>query len=330
MRLPFMQLESDLLAHAAPQVGSLAGCGPIQALGHIAYLRAWAVAQATDDAPPDGWARGADAAEAIESAACWGGEPGRLLRALRVAKLVLVTPEGVQVLGLEPYRAAWEKNQKAKARMDRFRARNANVRVTDGEHERTNGDPASTDDVRSAKFGGQTQTQTQTQKESSSLSAGADEPEELPDATDDAQPVAQPPLFAVETPPEKPKRKTGPDPETLRAVWNRIAPPLGFQVWEAMGDDRKRDARLALEACPDLAKWEAWLRHELARPWNRGENDDGWKANVAWFLRKKNRDLVIDFSPTAAQGVRTASGGDVPRLGPRPSSHQPTSDKPRL
>jgi hypothetical protein len=166
-----------------------------------------------------------------------------------------------------------------------------------------------------------------------SLSAGADEPEELPDATDDAQPVAQPPLFAVETPPEKPKRKTGPDPETLRAVWNRVAPPLGFQVWEAMGDDRKRDARLALEACPDLAKWEAWLRHELARPWNRGENSDGWKANVAWFLRKKNRDLVIDFSPTAAQGVRTASGGDVPRLGPRPvvvAAPSPNPDKPRL
>lgn len=107
MRLPFMQLESDLLAHGAPQVGALAGCSPIQALGHIAYLRAWAVAQATDEAPPDGWARGPDAADAIEAAACWGGEPGRLLRALKVAKIVVVTPEGVQVQGMEPYRKYW-------------------------------------------------------------------------------------------------------------------------------------------------------------------------------------------------------------------------------
>lgn len=147
----------------------------------------------------------------------------------------------------------------------------------------------------------------------SSLSAGAD-PEDLPDATDDAddaQPVTERMAAAIAhvpeakqesslTPTEKPKRKPGPDPETLREVWNRVAPPLGFQVWEAMGDDRKRDARLALEAVPDLAKWESWLRHELARPFNRGENSDGWKANVEWLLRKKTRNLVADFNPATA------------------------------
>jgi hypothetical protein len=175
---------------------------------------------------------------------------------------------------------------------------------------------------------------------SSSLSVGTDEPEELPDATDDAQPVTERMASTIAAMPEaqqgallplpeKPKRKSGPDPETLRAVWNRVAPPLGFQVWEAMGDDRKRDARLALEAVPDLAKWEAWLRHELARPWNRGENDDGWKANVEWFLRKKTRNLVADFNPAVATAMKTASGGDVPRLGPR-SAPSTTGDKPRL
>lgn len=190
MRLPFLQLESDLLAHAASQVGVLAGCTPVQALGHIAFLRAWAVAQANDEAPPDGWARGPDAADAIESAAQWGGEAGRLLRALKVAKLVLVTPEGVQVLGLEPYRTAWEKNQKAKARMDRFRARNANVRVTNSEHAQTNAESSHTEDVRSAKFGGQTQTQTQKEPASQGPTTVVPPAEDLPDATDDAQPVA--------------------------------------------------------------------------------------------------------------------------------------------
>lgn len=158
---------------------------------------------------------------------------------------------------------------------------------------------------------------------SSSLSVGTDEPEELPDATDDAQPVTERMASALAALPEaqqgallplpeKPKRKAGPDPETLREVWNRVAPPLGFQVWEAMGDDRKRDARLALEAVPDLAKWEAWLRHELARPWNRGENDDGWKANVEWFLRKKTRNLVADFNPATAPKHATASAPPKP------------------
>lgn len=131
----------------------------------------------------------------------------------------------------------------------------------------------------------------------SSLSASADDPEELPDATDDAQPVAQTPLFAAEPKPEKPK---GPDPEALRALWNRLAPPKGLQRWEAMSKARAGAARASLAAVPDLARWEAWLSHELARPWNLGENGTGWRADVDWLLRAKTRDLVADFNPTAA------------------------------
>lgn len=130
---------------------------------------------------------------------------------------------------------------------------------------------------------------------SSSLSASADEPEDLPDATEDAHPVTQPPLIAVE--PEKPK---GPDPEALRALWNRLAPPKGLQRWEAMSKGRAGRCRAALAAVPDVAKWEAWLTHELARPWNLGQNDTGWRADVDWFLRDKTRDLVADFNPATA------------------------------
>ena len=201
MRLPFMQLESDLLAHGAPQVGALAGCTPIQALGHIAYLRAWAVAQATDEAPPDGWARGPDAADAIEAAACWGGEPGRLLRALKVAKIIVVTPDGVQVQGMEPYAKAWEQNAKAKERMRVAREQQAKRRAIEAERSANSGvtgpNVPRNDGERPAKF--EEQTQTQTQKEEASLSAGADEPEELPDATDDAHPVVHPPEPATQT-----------------------------------------------------------------------------------------------------------------------------------
>lgn len=129
----------------------------------------------------------------------------------------------------------------------------------------------------------------------------------------------QKPLFDAPRPPR-------PDPEALRGVWNDIAVPLGHQRWEAMSDTRKKAARLALEAVPDAGRWSAWLRHELQRPFFRGENDTGWKADVDWFLRAKTRDLVRDFDPAvAAQSAKTPSGGDRPRLPPREAPPEPTT-----
>jgi hypothetical protein len=159
--------------------------------------------------------------------------------------------------------------------------------------------------------------------------AVSDGVDDLPDATDDAvEEASQPALFAA---PAKPK---GPPPEALREVWNRVAPPAGCQRWEAMSKPRERAARLALEACPDLARWEAWLTHELARPFNRGENPSGWRADVDWLLRAKTRDMVADFNPSASVVAgKTASGHDVPRLGPNPvtvSRPTPSGDLPRL
>ena len=128
---------------------------------------------------------------------------------------------------------------------------------------------------------------------------------------------------------EKPPRPKQPDPEALRELWNRLAPPKGLQRWEAMGDDRKRLARLSLAACPDLARWEAWLTYELARPFNLGES--GWRADVDWLLRAKTRNLVLDFNPAVATATKTASGADVPRLGPKPATPAPPAgDRPRL
>lgn len=128
---------------------------------------------------------------------------------------------------------------------------------------------------------------------------------------------------------EKPAKPKGPNPEALRELWNRLAPPKGLQRWEAMGDDRKRLARLSLAACPDLARWEAWLTYELGRPFNLGET--GWRADVDWLLRAKTRNLVLDFNPAVATATKTASGGDVPRLGPKPATPAPPAgDRPRL
>jgi hypothetical protein len=160
---------------------------------------------------------------------------------------------------------------------------------------------------------------------SPAVADGRAEESDLPDATEDAQPVAQSPLFAV---PDEPSKPPAPDPEALRTLWNRLAPQKGLQRWEAMGDDRKRAARLSLAACPNLARWEAWLTYELARPFNLGES--GWRADVDWLLRAKTRNLVLDFNPAAATAIKTATGGDVPRLGPRHPPPSPAGDKPRL
>lgn len=139
---------------------------------------------------------------------------------------------------------------------------------------------------------------------SAAVAADAGECEELPDATDDAERPAL--VLAPSEPdrqPEKPVRvpkAEGPDPEALRALWNRLAAPKGLQRWEAMSKKRAGDARASLLAVPDLGKWEAWLAYELSRPWNLGQNDSGWRADVDWLLRAKTRDLVADFNPATA------------------------------
>lgn len=122
-----------------------------------------------------------------------------------------------------------------------------------------------------------------------------------------------------------------PKPEALQALWNRLAPPRGLPRWEGMGDKRKAQAKAALAVCPDLARWEAWLVYELARPFYAGSNDSGWRANPDWLLRVERRDQVRDFDPTTATALRTPSGGDKPRLGPAPTpTPVAAGDKPRL
>lgn len=148
MRLPFLQMESDLLAHGGPEVANLAGCSLPAAVGHIALLRAWAVSMAGDDAPPDGWIAGDSAGRRIEAAAQWQGERGRLLEALCDAGQVATEDGGIRVLHLGPYAEAWERNLRSKERMRSLRERSHN-----------NGERLCTEAARSAKFGGQTQTQ---------------------------------------------------------------------------------------------------------------------------------------------------------------------------
>ena len=159
MRLPFLQMESDLIAHGAAEVAHLAGCPVALALGHIAMVRAWAVSAADDSAPPDGWVAGEAAGRRIEAAAQWTGERGRLLQALLDAGQVRSEDGGIRVLHLEPYVKAWEVNRTSKERMRKLRERSAN------------------NDERTPKFDGQTQTQTPSPSRSSQASGAGISPE---------------------------------------------------------------------------------------------------------------------------------------------------------
>lgn len=199
MRLPFLQLESDLLAHGGPEVASLAGCTLAQVIGHLSLLRAWAVSHAGDDAPPDGWVPGEASGRRIEAAAQWAGERGVLLKALIDAGQVEACEGGHRVMNLEPYAKAWEQNAKAKERMAKARERSANRRVTDGEG--------------SAKFDGQTQTQTQTQKEEASASQGATDAGQ--------QPEGQAALFDEPKPPP-PKQRAPRKPSDAELLYQQV------------------------------------------------------------------------------------------------------------
>lgn len=126
----------------------------------------------------------------------------------------------------------------------------------------------------------------------------------------------------------QPAMPQAPMPEALQALWNRLAPPKGLAKWGRMSDARKGAARAALLAVPDLGKWEAWLAHELARPWNLGQNGSGWKADVDWLLRVKTRDAVADFDPATA--AKPAPTGDRPRLGPPTAPQRVSGDRPRI
>lgn len=187
MRLPFLQLESDIISHGAAEVSHLARCSIPQALGHIAMVRAWAVSHATDEAAPDGWVPGDASGRRIEAAAHWQGENGALLQALVDAGHVRSEPGGHRVLRLEPYAKAWEQNRKSKERMRNARERSANTPVTDA-----NGSVSEPE--RSAKFDGQTQTQTQSSSASQATANAAQAPRDgLPDATAFALEAQEPP-----------------------------------------------------------------------------------------------------------------------------------------
>lgn len=290
MRLPFLQLESDIIGHGAAEVSHLSGCSIPEALGHIALIRAWAVSLATDEAPPDGHVSGDSAGRRIEAAAHWRGEKGVLLQALIDAGQVRHGLDGLYVLRLEPYVEAWNKNRTAKERMRTLRERSANKR----ERTEQEGD---TDDERSAKFGGQTQTQTQREETASQAPAvAATLTADLPDATDEAEELpARPTLELVAPVAGKAPRKAPPGEVLYAKLEDRrgkacaeAGVPFIPSRWAFSRMNRELAPIARLEA-ENPAAYErfrgAWLEF-ITDPAARDADEP---FPLAWFLKNRGR-----------------------------------------
>ena len=146
MRLPFLQIDADFVAHKSRDVAAVLGCSRVQAVGHLSMLWAWALSRGPEDAAPDGVIIGPRAAQLLESGAEWLGERGAFVNALSDPSVGLIeqVDGGYRVRGMDRYRKAWDRQRKD-------RDRKADVR-------RTSSGQAQ-DGVR------QTQIQTQIQKE---------------------------------------------------------------------------------------------------------------------------------------------------------------------
>lgn len=315
-RLPFIQAAQDLFPRAR-MLARFLRIPESQGVGLAVMLEAWAVEMA-----PEGDTSGQIAddhpEEVVAAALGWDGDPSALYAALIRARFITKTSGETEagfdfVPGLDKYAKALglpttrsESASKAakimwERKKDASRIESACEPQATGMHDAKRGDA---------------KTQTQTQTEETTL--GADAPENVASVA----PTAAGQVALVEAP-----KPAGPQPEDLQTLWNRLAPPKGLQRWTGMSDKRRRDARVSLRDSPSLSKWEAWLAHELQRPFNLGDNPSGWKADVDWLLRAKTRDLVNDFDPAVA--ARVVSGGDRPRLPPRESPPEsPSSSAP--
>lgn len=115
------------------------------------------------------------------------------------------------------------------------------------------------------------------------LSAPADplQADDLPDATEDAQPLL---VTASET-------HTA-TPEDLQALWNEVtAAPL--PRWQGMSKPRRAAAIQRLRERP-LAEWRRVFERVNASPFCRGENDRGWRADPEFILRPDSADKVLE------------------------------------
>jgi hypothetical protein len=116
-------------------------------------------------------------------------------------------------------------------------------------------------------------------------------------AADAAEGPDQRPLPAT---PEPARATSGPTPEELQAVWNRVAEEKKAPRWQSLNDKRRKAAKERLREEPGLAAWEAFIRARLDDPFFKTDSG-AWKPWVGpdWLLRADRAAQVTDAASSS-------------------------------
>lgn len=269
MRFPWLQVDADFIGAHAADLGAHLGISRREAMGLALDLWTWALARAREDAPPDGLVTGTGPVpdRLLSGSVGWTGPVEQLTDALVATGMAVRVEGGYRLTGFDRYKSTWEKNRR-----------------------RTGGKPEGNRTGSAPVPARKTQTQTHIEDlpsvETASPAAAVAEPmasgEELPDATEHAQPL----LVAVPSPPAE-------KPEALQSLWNAEAHPV-LPRWQGMSETRKRRAVARLRERP-LSAWREVIRRLSASPFCRGEEGGtGWRASPDWLLQPDVADKVLE------------------------------------
>lgn len=287
MPLPWFKLWSSIVAHPKTRALEEATSNP-QALAYIIRLLCWFSEYAPSGAATARGRRGdgATTARAVERACEWNGAEGALYAALLDTGW-LEEERGAVVLH------GWAERQGAQLKKaEKDREAKKLKRLHDDAARRRRGDGAET--ARAANHPVATTARLEERRR--------DEKRGEEEATPPSP--SQQSLLSIQPKPR-------PTAEDLQALWNRLADEYSLARWVGFGKTRRAAADAALEACPDLAQWEAWLRHQFTNPFMLGQNDRRWKADVDWLLRVQNRERVLDFDPERTPAPPARNEGDA-------------------
>lgn len=122
MRLPFLQVEADLLGAQGRVAAGMLRATPACVVGYVAFMRAYVLGQSRDG-EVTGMVRGTSAARVLALAAGYEGDPEVFVAALAdpAVGLLEVHPDGILVRGMEPYEKARRKSEASKDRMRKSR-----------------------------------------------------------------------------------------------------------------------------------------------------------------------------------------------------------------
>lgn len=262
MRLPFIQIDMEIVELAAQDLSVLLNITEAEAGWSIVKGIKWALARCPDDAPPSqhDTIKGPSADALVARACGFAGPPAAWVDACTsISHPVLErTADGVRFRGLKRYDRAWEKNLR--------RRKPEPVPVTGnigaGNRQHAGNKPATL----------------------APPDADADAEEET------TTPETDPGLVLVGV-----AEKTQAD--RLQEVWNQTAPAC-LPRWLKSSHSRKRRVRARLTEEPNLEVWRAAIASLAHSPFHLGENDRKWRADPDWLLKPDTLTRLLEKATT--------------------------------